>query len=62
MTFSLKELEMIERLLSNRMNADFDPDVKELLHKVRKEINDRKHSFNQQMELDGQNGTNAFWN
>lgn len=45
MKFSLWELKMIERLLSNRVNADFDPDVRGLLHKVRKEINDRKRNF-----------------
>lgn len=44
------ELQIIERLLSNCLNADFDPDVDELLHKVRKEINERNHQFNRTME------------
>ena len=41
MKFTTNELQIIERLLSNRMNADYDPDIVGLLHKVRKEINDR---------------------
>lgn len=46
MNFSLWELELIERLLSNRVNADFDPNVEELLHKVRKEIEVKNAEMN----------------
>lgn len=38
MKFDLLELKTIERLLTNRINADFDPDVDILLSKVRNEI------------------------
>lgn len=50
MKLSTSELQIIERLLSNRLNADFDPDVDELLHKVRKEISNRNYQFNKTME------------
>ncbi len=50
MKLTTSELQIIERLLSNCLNADFDPDVDELLHKVRKEINERNHQFNRTME------------
>lgn len=46
MKLSLYELKIIERLLSNRLNADFDNDVGDLLHKVRKEISDMSHQIN----------------
>lgn len=49
MKLSTSELQIIERLLSNRLNADFDSDVDELLHKVKKEINDRNYQFNRTM-------------
>lgn len=38
MKFSLWELKMIGRLLSSRLNADYDPDADRLLDKVKKEI------------------------
>lgn len=50
MKFNLQELEIIERLLTNRINAGFDPDVENLLHKVRKEINEIKHQINRVTE------------
>ena len=50
MKFSTSELQIIEHLLSNRLNAYFDPDVDELLHKVRKEINERNRQINNGME------------
>lgn len=50
MKFNLSELQIIERLLSNRLNADFDPEVEELLHKVRKQINDINYQINRTME------------
>lgn len=53
MKLTANELQIIERLLSNRLNADFDPDVDELLHKVRKEINERNNQFNRTMEWCG---------
>lgn len=53
MKLTTNELQIIERLLSNRLNADFDPDVDELLHKVRKEINERNHQFSRTMEWCG---------
>lgn len=53
MKLTTSELQIIERLLSNRLNADFDPDVNELLHKVRKEINERKYQFNRATEWCG---------
>lgn len=55
MKLTTNELKIIERLLSNRLNADFDPDVDELLHKVRKEINKRNYQFNRTMEWCGNN-------
>ncbi len=54
MKLNLSELEIIERLLLNRLNADFDNDVNELLHKVRKEISDIRHQINRIIEW-GQN-------
>lgn len=53
MKLTTRELQIIERLLSNRLNADFDSDVDELLHKVRKEINERKYQFNRTTEWCG---------
>lgn len=49
MKLTTNELQIIERLLSNRLNADFDPDVDELLHKVIKEINERNYQLNRTM-------------
>ncbi len=42
----LCELKTIEQLLSNRINADYDPDIDRLLCKIRKEINDINHKIN----------------
>lgn len=42
MEFNLRELEIIEKLLSNRLNADFDPDIDKLRNKVRDRIDDIK--------------------
>lgn len=50
MKFNLSELKIIEKLLSNRLNADFDQDVDELLHKVRKQINDINYQINRTTE------------
>lgn len=50
MKLNLSELEIIERLLLNRLNADFDNDVSELLHKVRKEISDIRYQINRTIE------------
>ena len=50
MKLTTNELQIVERLLSNRLNADFEPDVDELLHKVRKEISERNYQFNRTME------------
>lgn len=38
MKIDLPELKILERLLSNRINAGFDPDIDKLLHKIRSEI------------------------
>lgn len=38
MKFYLYELKIIERLLFNRLNADFDSDIQELICKIQKEI------------------------
>lgn len=53
MNITINELRIIERLLSNRLNADFDPDTDELLNKIRKEINERNRQFNRQTEWSG---------
>lgn len=50
MNFNLSELQIIERLLSNRLNAGFDQDVDNLLHKARKKINDIKYQINRTEE------------
>lgn len=55
MKLNLQELKMIERLLSNRINADYDPDIDGLLCKIRKEINDISHQINRTMEWSGRN-------
>lgn len=55
MKLTTNELHIIERLFSNRLNADFDPDIDGLLHKVRKEINERNHQINRMMEWCGNN-------
>ena len=46
MELNLRELQEIERLLSNRMNACPDPDVERLRHKIREEINDVRRQIN----------------
>lgn len=38
MNFNIWELKIIERLLSNRLSADFDPEISDLLDKVRNQI------------------------
>lgn len=53
MKLNLQELKIIERLLSNRINADFDPDIDRLLCKIRKEINDINHQINRITQWDG---------
>ena len=50
MKLNLWELKIIERLLSNRINAEFDPDIDRLLCKIRKEINDISHQINRTIE------------
>lgn len=50
MKLTTNELHIIERLLSNRLNAYFDHDVDELLHKVRKEISERNYQINRVTE------------
>lgn len=45
MNLNLSELKIIERLLENRINAAYDIDVDELLHKVRKEIKDIEYQI-----------------
>lgn len=45
MKLNLQELKIIERLCSNRINADYDPDIDRLLCKIRKEINDISHQI-----------------
>lgn len=50
MKFNLSELEIIERLLINRLNADFDNEVDELLRKVRGEINNIRYQINRTIE------------
>lgn len=37
MELDLIELKILERLLTNRLNADYDPVVDELLHKVKEQ-------------------------
>lgn len=44
------ELQIIERVLSARLNADFDPDTDELLNKVRREISERNYQLNRSKE------------
>lgn len=53
MNLTINELRIIERLLSNHLNADFEPNTNELLHKIRKEINERNYQFNGFMEWCG---------
>ena len=50
MKLNLHELKIIERLLSNRINADYDPDIERLIFKIRKEINDISHQINRTIE------------
>ncbi len=35
MDLDIRELKIIERLLVNRLNAGFDPEISDLLYKVR---------------------------
>lgn len=46
MRLSTNELMIVERLLQNRINADYNPEIEEILHKVRTEINKRTREFN----------------
>ncbi len=46
MEFNLWELQEIERLLSNRMNADPDTEIERLRRKIREEINDMRRQIN----------------
>lgn len=50
MKLNLRELKIMERLLSNRINAGYDPDVARLLCEIRKEINNISHQINQTIE------------
>ena len=50
MEFNIRELEIIERLLINRINADFDNEVDELLCKVMKEINNIRYQIKRTIE------------
>lgn len=50
MKLNLRELKIMERLLSNRINADFDPDIDRLLCKIRREINNISHQINRTIE------------
>lgn len=50
MKLNLQELKIIERLLSNRINADYDPDIDRLLCKIRKEINDINYQIDQTID------------
>lgn len=56
MKFNSRELEIIERLLSNRLNADYDNEVAELLHKIKKEINDIKYQIDRIAEWRSERG------
>lgn len=38
MDLNLKQLEIIRKLLQNRLNADYDPEIDELSEKIRTEI------------------------
>lgn len=53
MNFNLSELEIIERLLQNRLNADYDPEVAELHEKVKKRIKDINYSIQRAVEWAG---------
>lgn len=57
---NLRELKIIERLLKNRLNADFDLEVDALLSKVRKEISETEHAINRVSEWSDCNGRNLF--
>lgn len=50
MKLNLCELKIIERILSSRINADFDPDIDRLICKIRKEINDINHQINRTID------------
>lgn len=38
MEFNLRELEIIRKLLQNRLNANYDPEIDELSEKIRTKI------------------------
>ena len=50
MNLSTSELMVIERLLENRIRAYRDPEIEEILHKIRVEINQRNYQFNRSAE------------
>lgn len=50
MKFNLAELEIIERLLQNRLNADNDYEIAELHQKVKKEIQDIKYQIKRSID------------
>lgn len=50
MNFNLCELEIIERLLQNRLNADYDQKVAELHEKVKKKMEDMNYSIQRAVE------------
>lgn len=46
MNLNLRELEIIHRLLQNRLNANYDPEIEELSHKFNQEIRTETNRFN----------------
>lgn len=63
MRLATYELRILERLLSNRLNADFDPDIEGLLQKIIKEINDRDDQFDEVMKWyeNNKKGGSGLW-
>lgn len=51
MNLTLQEMKIMEQLLDNRLNASYDPEIEELSHKFKREINNRLHRFNQVAQL-----------
>lgn len=52
MNLNLKELEIIHRLLQNRLNADYDSEIEELSRKFKQEIRTETNRFNQLSKLE----------
>ena len=50
MKFKLAELEILERLLQNRLNADNDYEIAELHQKVKKEIQDIEYQLKRSID------------